>query len=120
MDIFMEANQFRRIHQAQQQAESAASKAVRAEQLYREVMAKHERMALICQALLELVQEKTGLTDEELYEKILEVDLRDGKADGKIGGRVTQCPGCQRTVNTRRTTCLYCGEPIQGGHAFEF
>jgi len=40
------------------------------------------KMALINQALLELLRTKIDLTDEELRLKIREVDLRDGCEDG--------------------------------------
>ena len=41
-----------------------------------------DRLALASQSLWEIVREQTGLTAEDLQKKILEVDLRDGNADG--------------------------------------
>ena len=45
-----------------------------------QVEEKLESLALICRALFELLEEKTGLTEQELAKKIAEVDLRDGQA----------------------------------------
>lgn len=46
-----------------------------------------DRLRLVCQALWELCSERLGVTEEELEEKVLEIDLRGGKADGKLSVR---------------------------------
>lgn len=68
-----------------------------------------DRLHLITQGLWELVQTKTGLTDEELLAKIEEVDLRDGRLDGKIRPQPADCDQCGRKVSIRTNSCLYCG-----------
>jgi len=57
----------------------------------------------------ELVSEQTGLADADLLKRMQEVDLRDGKADGKITPVPVDCSKCSRPVNPRRKTCMYCG-----------
>ena len=42
-----------------------------------------DRLTLVCQAMWELLRERTGLTESQLLAKVTEVDLRDGKLDGK-------------------------------------
>jgi hypothetical protein len=37
---------------------------------------KVDKLALICRAMFELVQESSGITEEQLRNKIVEVDLR--------------------------------------------
>ena len=59
--------------------------------------------------LLALVQEKTGLTEEELMERVKQIDLLDGKEDGRITPQVARCSNCGRVMNPRHTRCLYCG-----------
>ena len=67
------------------------------------------RTLMICEAMWELVRDKGGLTDADLFAKIEEVDLRDGVLDGKNHVKTVPCPQCQRTVSTRHARCLYCG-----------
>ena len=99
-------------------ARKAINKARRIEDRHAELLRRHEKMALVSQALLELVQERTGITDEELADKILEVDLRDGKADGKISAQVLNCPKCGRKVNSERPVCIFCGTAVATDHLF--
>lgn len=74
--------------------------------------AKIDGLALICEALWELVRENTNLTNEDIHRKIEEIDLRDGRRDGRISGSVTECRKCHRQAHTRQVTCMYCGEPL--------
>jgi hypothetical protein len=78
-----------------------------------------ERLALLNQALWELLRGKLGFTDADLERIAQEVDLRDGVADGKITARAVKCPACQRVNNSRRGQCMYCGQrfesPLFGG-----
>ncbi len=64
---------------------------------------------MICEALWELLREKTGLTQEDLYKKLYEIDMRDGVLDGQNQAKVRDCPSCHRPVSGRHGACLYCG-----------
>jgi hypothetical protein len=44
-----------------------------------------ERLSLASQAMWELLQQWAGITEAELETKILEIDARDGRIDGKMG-----------------------------------
>lgn len=68
-----------------------------------------DRMGLVTQALWEVLQKRTGITEEEFSSLIEEIDLRDGKRDGRITPTPKKCTKCQRTVSTRTNMCLYCG-----------
>ena len=70
---------------------------------------RFERLALACMAMWELLQERTDLGDEDLAERIREIDLRDGEADGKVTRTIQHCPKCDRTMSPRHNKCLYCG-----------
>ncbi|MBN2211413.1 MAG: hypothetical protein JW709_08460 [Sedimentisphaerales bacterium] len=67
---------------------------------------------MINEAFWELVRDKTGLTEQDLYDKLYEVDMRDGKLDGKNQPDVRNCPKCNRPVSGRHSHCLYCGQVI--------
>ena len=119
--LFWELFQHGRIREARSEARDAhrASGA-----LEREVEALRERLdrvSLACQAMWELLRDQGVLGEERLLDKIEEVDLRDGRRDGKIGTRPVECPACGRMANPRRRMCMYCGTSVRGGeeHVFE-
>lgn len=76
-------------------------------------------MALICQALLEVIQERISITDEEFEEKNLEVDHRDGVENDKINFDIVNCSSCGKKANSRRCFCFFCGAPTLKDHTFE-
>lgn len=76
----------------------------------RELQHQVARLALLNQALWEILCERLGLTEEELVRRAHEIDLRDGVPDGKISHRAVTCPQCGRTVNSKHHRCLYCGQ----------
>ena len=80
---------------------------------------KVDGLALICQALWEVVREKTDLREEDIERKIREIDLRDGRKDGRMMGRPIACPGCNRPTHTRQRVCMYCGSALRDGRLVE-
>ncbi len=77
-----------------------------------------EKLSLVCQALWTLVRDRTGVTEDDLAKRVQEVDLSDGKLDGRVGGAV-DCPSCKRRYARSRDRCLYCETPRKGGSSFE-
>lgn len=67
---------------------------------------------MINEALWEIIRDKLNLKDEDLYNKLYEVDMRDGQLDGKNQQSVSECPKCQRKNSPRHAACIYCGEVI--------
>lgn len=68
---------------------------------------------LINEALWELIRDKHHLTEDDLNNKLYEIDMRDGQLDGKNQrNTAVPCPKCNRTVSARHATCLYCGQII--------
>ncbi|QIF05281.1 hypothetical protein [Roseimicrobium sp. ORNL1] len=78
-----------------------------------------DRLALHCQAMWEMLRERAEFTEEEISAKILEVDLRDGRADGRISQQVATCPSCKQRTSTKRETCVICGAELGRNLAFE-
>ena len=68
------------------------------------------RLSLLNQALWELLRDRLGMTDADLEQLAQEIDMRDGKADGKISTTPVRCPSCGRTCNSKHAQCLYCGQ----------
>ncbi len=69
-----------------------------------------DRMALLFVAALSLLKEKTGITDREFLDRVRQLDLTDGKADGKIRGKPARCPKCGAVMSSRHHRCMWCGE----------
>ena len=92
---------------------AGASTAGRAKQLASLIgglEARVDRLNLICRAMWSFIQETTDLTEESLLERVKDLDLRDGKLDGKLARKVSQCGRCGKVMSTRHNRCLYCGD----------
>jgi len=97
---------------AEEAASTAARGAARAGVVGDRLKALEDRLdklLLVCMAMWSLLQERAELTEEELLEKVKEIDLRDGVPDGKITTKVAKCPKCKRVMSPRHGRCLYCG-----------
>ncbi|MBL9156443.1 MAG: zinc ribbon domain-containing protein [Verrucomicrobiales bacterium] len=119
MDVFFESSQNSRIDGASQTARDARSTARDAE---REVAALQRRvdfLTIASQALWEIVRERMGLSDQQILERIKEIDLRDGKADGKISKSIQPCPQCHRNNQSGQSRCVYCGTELPIGRVFD-
>lgn len=101
------------------EAADAQREAKSAQQRVHELEEQLERLTLACAAMWELVQAKTGLTEEQLVDRITEMDARDGQIDGKLTRGVRACEKCNRPVPSRRQKCLYCGATQSQGTVFE-
>lgn len=94
-----------RAYIAQEAADDANSRAM-------SLQTRVDRLTLVCAAMWELLQEKTGITAEQLAQRVQQIDLRDGKLDGKIDRTLRACPACGRTVGTSAFKCMYCGTQL--------
>jgi hypothetical protein len=77
--------------------------------------AKVNRLALICQAMFELMP---GVTEDQLKAKIQEIDARDGTVDGRVTARGKKCPKCDATMSPKFGRCLFCGHKDDSASAF--
>ncbi|MCP3903633.1 MAG: hypothetical protein GY715_08355 [Planctomycetes bacterium] len=79
-----------------------------------------DRLAMLCCAMWTMIQAHSGATDEELMHLVRDLDLADGRVDGKAGQvQVTTCTACQRPVALKHLRCLYCGQTRVPAHPFE-
>ena len=77
------------------------------------------KMALVNQALFELLKDKTGINEADLRRKVKEVDLRDGREDGKLKAKPLKCPKCGVTVSAGAMKCGGCGATIAPEYPYE-
>ena len=98
---------------ASAEARSASRKAASASSKAQEVEDKVDRALLVCEALWTILREKLGMTEEELVQRVNDIDLSDGKLDGKVRKQsAVTCPSCNRTFARRFPRCIYCGQPV--------
>ena len=97
---------------ASRDAARAESKTTSLQRQNRILEANLAKALLISEALWEMLRDNLGLTDEQLREKIYEVDMRDGTLDGKHQRKAVKCPSCSHMVSSRHPACLYCGQII--------
>jgi hypothetical protein len=72
-----------------------------------------ERLLMITEALWMILKEQHGFDDNALVKRIVEIDMRDGKLDGRVAPTPPQkCPKCNRTLFKNRSRCIYCGEYV--------
>ncbi len=72
-----------------------------------------ERLLMITESLWQILKEQHGYDDNELIRRVAEIDLRDGKLDGRLAkGPPSICPYCQRPMIKHRPFCMYCGKPV--------
>jgi predicted Zn-ribbon and HTH transcriptional regulator len=119
MNLLVDAWQQGQLHQTQLKANAAARVAEKSKELATDLHARTEALALANQALFELMAERFGLKEEDVLRRMAEIDQRDGRSDGKIGGKPVACRKCGRTTNTARKACVFCGEPVVDGHLFQ-
>jgi len=119
MDFVWDVYQDGRINHAEQEARVAGSKADAVVAEFGRFQRRIDRLSLACQSMWELLRDRCGITEEELAAKILEIDLRDGSKDGKMGTQTFNCAKCGAKTNSKRASCVMCGEPLPTGQTFE-
>ena len=113
MSMFWELHQTRRIGSAESAAAGASRKAASAKQEIMGLRDRCDKLLMVCEALWSIVREKHGLTEDDLINRVNDIDLQDGRLDGRTKKDVTaRCPECDRTISRRHPKCIYCGTPI--------
>jgi hypothetical protein len=107
------------IESVREEAQDAAWAARSQNSRIEAVEAQIERLTLASQAMWELLRDHSGLTEGQLYSKILEIDGRDGSVDGSIPTEVIACPHCGKNTNTNKLRCVYCRKPVKPKHQFK-
>lgn len=92
----------------------ASQEASRARSENEEIKFDVEKLLMITEALWTILKEQLGYDDDELIRRVQEIDMRDGRLDGKVAPSVNPaCPECGRTLIGKRPKCLYCGVEVK-------
>jgi hypothetical protein len=119
LDLFWDIRQQRAIEEVRFTAKNSERTA---NDTWRHVVRLEERvdrLTLITAALWSLLQRTSGLTDAELQAKVQQIDLTDGRLDGKLRPDVRNCAACGRPMAARHIRCVYCGEDAEHKSAFD-
>ena len=74
------------------------------------------RLEMVTEALWEIIKRSHKLDDKALAELVKKIDMKDGKADGKVAKSAPKkCPDCGKTIQKRQDKCMYCGTDIDRG-----
>ncbi len=111
--ILYSQHQFNRLGHADGEASRALGRATNEMERLRDDV---DRLTLATAAMWSLLKAH-GHSEAELLERMQELDLRDGKLDGKLVKDVQTCGKCGRRSRGRRN-CLYCGHELSGPKAF--
>lgn len=79
---------------------------------------KLQRLSLITNALWEIVREREQFPEDLLALKVAELDMQDGKLDGRVVTPPSSCPKCQRVIQSGSQKCVYCGELVTNANVF--
>ncbi len=80
--------------------------------------ARVDRLALITEAVWQLLAEKGGLTEDDLAERIRHLDSLDGKEDGRRQPMASNCD-CGAKVNPKSEICQFCGTEVLNRSMFD-
>ena len=98
------------IPHALERAADAVTKAHEAQQQTEELRSQVDRLQMICEGMWTIIKTHTAATDEDLARLVEQIDLRDGKINGKTASIPQNCSSCGRVVSVRTLVCLYCGK----------
>ncbi len=80
------------------------------------------RLDFLClanMAMWDLLKEHTSLTEENLIERMQDLDIADGSMDGKVEQEPRMCIKCERRLPKHIQVCQYCSTYNPFQNAFE-
>lgn len=86
----------------------------------RELEKRHEQLKLVTLSLWSLLRDHSGLLESDLRRYVQEIDLLDGKRDGKVHHKKEKidCTGCGRVQLSNAIVCAYCGGSLNQRNPF--
>ena len=101
MSFFWGIQAGRSAAQAATSASRAQGEARKAKTSVDDLQSQLDRALMACEAMWTILRDKLNVTDLDLLNRINEIDLSDGKLDGKVNKSAVACPKCGRTMARR-------------------
>ena len=111
IDIFWNLHQQRRISELEGSVRRAEREAGRGDAAVGPLDERLARLTLACAAMWSLLKSH-GHTDQELLDRMEEIDLSDGTLDGRLSAKPVDCPQCGRRSPPERARCLFCSAEL--------
>jgi hypothetical protein len=108
-EFLWEYRQQREVNEASAKAREAARSSSESRLDIDELQRRIDTMGLLLMAMWSIIEEKTQVTEQELAARVRDLDMIDGRSDGRMPRMVTECRDCGRKMNLRHRTCMYCG-----------
>ena len=83
-----------------------------------QVDARIDRLILVTEAVWQLLTEKTGLTEDDLADRVRQLDKLDGVEDGRRQPLASDC-ACGAKVNARAARCQFCSADAERSSVFD-
>ncbi len=82
---------------------------------------RFDRLLKVTEALWSLVLEISDLTEEDLMQKVQELQIEEKRLQesGDVKVSVMHCRNCGKVISRKLCKCQYCGEEYLGKTAFE-
>ena len=79
-----------------------------------------EKLYMLVEALWLIVKATSGMNDEDLAELVKQIDLQDGKLDGRNSSNaaIRKCANCGRILLRGQSKCAYCGKEFHDAAPF--
>lgn len=118
---YLHRQQMKALHSSQRSAAAETiSQRKRQRSEFQNLEDELAKLRLITEAMWELTSEVTGLSIEQLARRIEEVDMDDGRADGRKVHPMLNCTSCHAKVDHSSKICTYCGVPAPARSPFAF
>jgi hypothetical protein len=108
LDLIWDLWQQGKIRDLERQQGDAAGRVTDAQERVRAMDETVGRLMTTTAAMWSLVKERTGLTDQELLDRVKRMEEEEGK------GQAVECAKCGRTISARQRRCMYCGAEREG------
>ncbi|MBN1671723.1 MAG: zinc ribbon domain-containing protein [Kiritimatiellae bacterium] len=109
MSLFREMDQYRRISDAKAAAEKSGTAAKRAAEELELLQRKLAKLTLICRAMWSLLQQQHTLSEQDLWQRMQELEQRDRDRTSQGTREAPKCPKCGRAISLEHSRCMYCG-----------
>ena len=106
---FWGLSQMRQDAAATASAAGARRQADEAVRTIRDLQEQLDKLTLISMAMWSMLQDVGGFKEQNLMQRVRDLDLMDGDPDGKITRQISRCPKCNRVMSPKHKKCLYCG-----------
>ena len=118
-NLLWDLHQQSRISQLEEKVSRVQPQTDRASNDFIALEERLDKPTLINMAVWSLLMEHTPLTEEDLLQRVHDIDMTDGKLDGKVRQQVQECPQCHRILSQKHRKCLYCGYKAKSSGVFD-